>query len=94
MGNSNDDNTVCLLRRKPQHIGKIQVKCNHTSLLCTTNFIEPMVRAALELLVPNSQNVVAMGQEYLLRPCTEILIQLELHPAATSTNRSRDISAP
>jgi len=47
MGNTNDDNAVCLLRRKPQNIGKIQGKCNQTSLLGTTDFITPKVRAAL-----------------------------------------------
>jgi hypothetical protein len=37
---------------------------------------------------------VPLGPENLLSPDAEVLIQLELHPAATSTNRSRDISAP
>lgn len=47
MGNSDDDNTVGLLRREPQNIGKIQIKRYQTALLCTTNFIKPLIRAAL-----------------------------------------------
>jgi hypothetical protein len=37
---------------------------------------------------------VTLLPKKLLGSGTKILIQLELHPAVTSTNRSRDISAP
>ncbi len=94
MGNSDDDNTMSLLRRKPQYIGKIQVERYQTTMLGTTDVVKPLVGAALQLLVPDSQNVVTACTKNLLRPGAKILIQLEFHPAATSTNRSRDISAP
>ncbi len=63
-------------------------------MLGTTDFVKPLVGATVQLLVPDSQNVVTTCTKNLLRPGTEILIQFEFHPAATSTNRSRDISAP
>jgi hypothetical protein len=85
---------VGLLRGEPQNIGKIKIKRYQTALLRSTNFIKPLIRAALQLLVSYGQNIVTMGPEYLLRPGPEVLVQLKLHPAATSTNRSRDISAP
>ena len=94
VGNSDDDNAVGLLRGKPQHIGKIQVECYQTTMLSTTDFVKPLVGTALQLLVPYRQNVVTACTKNLLRPGAEILIQLEFHPPATSTNRSRDISAP
>ena len=94
MRNTDDDNAVGLLRREPQNIGKIQVKRYQTALLGTTNLIKTLIGRALQILIPYGQNVVTMGPENLLSPRPEILIELELHPAATSTNRSRDISAP
>ncbi len=85
---------MALLRRKSQYIGKIQVESHQTTMLGTADVIKPLVGAALQMLVPDGHNVVTMGPKNLLSPCPEILIQLKLHPAATSTNRSRDISAP
>ncbi len=94
MGNTDDDDAVGLLGREPQNIGKIQIKRHQTSLLITTDVIKTLVRTTLKLLVSYGQYVVTPGSENLLRSGPEVLIQLELHPAATSTNRSRDISAP
>jgi hypothetical protein len=94
MGNPDNDNAVGLLRRESKNIGKIKIKRYQTALLRSTNFIKPLIGAALQLLVSYGQNIVTMGPEYLLRPGPEVLVQLELHPVATSTNRSRDISAP
>ena len=39
MGNSDNNNTVGLLGREPQYVGKIQVKGYQTALLCTTDFV-------------------------------------------------------
>ncbi|OGW28325.1 MAG: hypothetical protein A2X56_02785 [Nitrospirae bacterium GWC2_57_13] len=47
MGNSDDDNAVSLLRRKPQHIEKIQVEGYQTAMLGMTDFVKPLVGAAL-----------------------------------------------
>ena len=94
MGDPDNDNAAALLRGEPQYVGEIQVKCYQTALLGATNFIKPRVRTALKMLVPDSQNIMTMRPKNLLGPGPEIFIQLKLHPAATSTNRSRDISAP
>jgi len=94
MRNSDDNNTVGLLRREPQNIGKVEVKRYQTSLLCAADFIKMLICRALQILVPDGQDVMSLRSEHLLRPRPEIFIQLELHPAATSTKRSRDISAP
>jgi len=63
MGYTDNDNTVCLLRREPQNIGKIQVKRYQTSLLGTTDFIKTLVGTALQILVPDSHNVVPLCPE-------------------------------
>ncbi len=63
MGNTDDNDTVGLLRRKPQYIGKIQVKCYQTTLLRATNFIKPLIGAALQLLVSYGPNIVTMDPE-------------------------------
>jgi hypothetical protein len=60
----------------------------------TADLIKLLIGAAFQMLIPDGENVETTCLKNLLRPGTEILIQLEFHPAATSTNRSRDISAP
>lgn len=58
MRNPDNNNTVSLLRRKPQHIGKIQVKRYETTLLGSTDFIQPLIGATLQLLISDSQDIV------------------------------------
>ncbi len=94
MGDPDNDNAAALPRGKPQHIGEVQVECYQTPLFGATNFVKPHVRTALKMLVPDSQNVMTVQPKNLPGPRPEIFIQLKFHPAATSTKRSRDISAP
>lgn len=94
MMDANDRDTTALLGREPDHVGKIEVERNQAPFLRASDLKQASVRATLHVLVPDRPDVMPRCPEHLLRPGPEVLVQLELHPAATSTNRSRDISAP
>jgi len=76
---------------------KNQVECHQATTFGLTNFDETSICGTLQRLLTNGLYFEPSISKYGLGAFTEILIELELHgmvPNPTSTNRSRDISAP
>jgi hypothetical protein len=69
------------MRRKSRYIGEVQVECHQASGLGLTRAKYGSVGRPAKLFLADRLDIVTVVAKQLLRPISEIFVQLELHAA-------------